>query len=132
MDLLGTPSPHGGARVQQHLHQADHAGIVDFDARVLGAANGNGQSQALQQREVHVRVQTAGLKAGEALGDLQETLAHLGQMFQPLSQAEVGQIVRADLIAQEGGELLVLFDKGVFPVGAEDGSAGAVECRAMG
>ena len=41
-------------------------------------------------------------------------------MVQALLQAEVSQVVRADLIAQEGGELLVLFDKSVFPVGAED------------
>ncbi|MBK7234294.1 MAG: hypothetical protein IPI02_01225 [Sterolibacteriaceae bacterium] len=41
-------------------------------------------------------------------------------MFEPLPQAEVGQIVRADLVAQEGGELLILLDEGVLPIGAKD------------
>jgi hypothetical protein len=43
-----------------------------------------------------------------------------GQVFEPLPQAEVRQIVRADLVAQEGGELLVLLDKRVLPVGTKD------------
>src|ERR1700751_4002917 len=67
-----------------------------------------------------MRVQASGLEGGEALGDAEELLAHLSQMVEPLAQTEVRQIVRADLIAQEGGELLVLFDKGVLPVGTKD------------
>src|SRR5579864_7896868 len=67
-----------------------------------------------------MRVQASGLEGGETLGDAKELLAHLAQMVEPLPQAEVRQIVRADLVAQESRKLLVLFDKGVLPVGTKD------------
>src|SRR3984893_18408103 len=67
-----------------------------------------------------MRVQASGLEGGEALGDAEELLAHVAQVFEPLSQAEVRQIVGADLGAQEGGELLVLLDKRVLAVGTKD------------
>src|SRR3954451_21739179 len=38
----------------------------------------------------------------------------------PFAQAEVAQIVRAELEAQEAGELLILPQQSVLPVGAED------------
>ena len=41
-------------------------------------------------------------------------------MLQAFLQPEVGEVVGAELVAQEGGELLVLLEEGVFPVGAED------------
>src|SRR5258708_37495303 len=41
-------------------------------------------------------------------------------MVQALVQPEIGQIVGTDLIAQEGGELLVLLHEGMFEVGPED------------
>src|SRR6266852_9511111 len=41
-------------------------------------------------------------------------------MVQSFLQAEVGQVVRTDLTAQERGELLVLLDEGVLGVSAED------------
>src|ERR1700740_259045 len=67
-----------------------------------------------------MRVQASGLEGGEAPGDAEELLAHLAQMVEPLPQAEVRQIIRADFVTQEGGEFLVLFDKGVLPVGTKD------------
>ena len=42
------------------------------------------------------------------------------QMVQPLLQSEVVQIVGAEFVAQIAGEFLVLLEKCVFPVGAED------------
>jgi hypothetical protein len=65
-------------------------------------------------------VQALRLEGGEAVGDRQELLAHGGQVFQALLQPEIRQIVGADLIAQEGGEVLVLLHEGVFEIGAED------------
>src|SRR5260370_22769566 len=41
-------------------------------------------------------------------------------MFEALLEPEVSEIVGAELVAQEGGELLVLFEESIFPVGAED------------
>ena len=79
-----------------------------------------GRARRCSKREVDVDVQALRLEGGEAIGDAEELLAHVGQVIEPLLQAEVGQIVGADLVAQEGGELLVLLDEGVLPVGAKD------------
>src|ERR1700736_4565421 len=46
MDLSGAPSQHSGAGMQQHLHQAEHAGVVQFDAGDFRRATRDGQRQA--------------------------------------------------------------------------------------
>ena len=120
MDLPGGPTADRRAAVEQHLHEPDHARVVDLDAGKLGGSHRDRQRQTLQERELDVDVQALRLEGGEAVGDRQELLAHGGQVVQALLQPEIGQIVGADLIAQEGGELLVLLDEGVFEVGAED------------
>src|SRR5207245_3974510 len=105
VELLGAPAADRGAGMQQHLHEANHAGVVDLDAGILGGSKGNRQCQALQEREVDMRVQAAGLEGGEAVGNAEELLAHVAQMFEPLPESEVGQAVAADLMAQDGGNL---------------------------
>src|SRR5258708_9953491 len=42
------------------------------------------------------------------------------EMVQSLFEPEVGEVVGDQLVAQEGGELFVLFEEGVLEVGAED------------
>src|ERR1700730_11521403 len=42
------------------------------------------------------------------------------EVVQSLLEAEVGEVVGDQLVAQEGGELFVLLEKGVLEVGAED------------
>ena len=118
--LLSTPAADGGAGMQQHLHEANDAGVVELDAGILRTAHGDGHGQALQQREVDLRVQAARLEGGEALGDAEEVLAQVGEVFESLSQSEVCQIVRAVLVAQEDSELLILLDERVLPVGTQD------------
>jgi len=66
MELLRGPAADGGAGMQQHLHEADHAGVVNLDAGVLGGADGDGQGEALQQWEVDVCVQAARLRDFQA------------------------------------------------------------------
>src|SRR5215470_9168661 len=41
-------------------------------------------------------------------------------MLQTFLQSEIAKIVGAELVAQEGGELFVLLEEAVLPVGAED------------
>ncbi len=41
-------------------------------------------------------------------------------MIQSFLQTEVGEVIGAEFISEEGRELLVLFEESVFPVGAED------------
>ncbi len=42
------------------------------------------------------------------------------RLIEPFLQTEVAQVVGAKFVAQEAGELLVLFEKGILPVGAEN------------
>ena len=120
MDLPGRATADGRAAVEQNLHEPDHTSVVDFDAGKLGGAYSDRQRETLQERELDVDIQALCLERGETIGNRQELLAHGGHMLQSLLQSEIGQIVGADLIAQEGGELFVLLDEGVFEVGAED------------
>ena len=59
------------------------------------------------------------LIAGETAGGALKRLADRVQMVQSFAQAEVGEVVGAELVAQEGGELFVLFEESVLEVGTE-------------
>jgi hypothetical protein len=61
-----------------------------------------------------------GLEAGEAVGDDLEPFTDSVEMFEPLLQAEVAQVVGDELIAQEAGELLILFQEYMFPLRTEN------------
>ena len=93
---------------------------MDLDAGIADPADGDRQGEALQKREVDVDVEPLRLKAGEAGGDGLETLANGIEMVQSLLKTEVGKVVGDQFVAQEGGELFVLFEEGVLEVGAED------------
>src|SRR5215471_6228582 len=67
-----------------------------------------------------MNIEALRLEPGKAVGDDLESLSHRIQMIQPLLQAEVAQIVGAEFVAQVAGELLILFEKGVLPVGTEN------------
>jgi len=120
VDLFGGPTTHRVAAVQEHLQQADDAGVMDFDAGIADRTDGNRQGQALQQREVHMDIEALSLEAGETVRDGLEPLAHRIEMIQPFLQPEIVQIIGTEFVAQVSGELFVLFEEGVFPVGAED------------
>src|SRR5438067_13219448 len=60
------------------------------------------------------------MEAGKAIGNGLEALADGIEMVQSLFELEVGEVVGDQLVAQEGGELFVLFEEGVLEVGAED------------
>src|SRR6266436_7380368 len=120
VDLLCGPTADGGAGVKEHLQEPDDAGVVDLDAGIPHRTGGNRQGQPLEQGEVHMDVEALGLERSETVGDGLESLAHGVQMIQPFLQAEVAQIVGAKLVAQEAGELLILFEESMLPVSAED------------
>ena len=119
--LFGAPAgDHRTTAVQQHFQQAEDAGVVDFDAGIADRAGDHGQSDPLQQRKVDVNVQPLGLESGEPAGHREQLFAHRGEIVQAFLEAEIGQVVGACLIAQIGGELLVLLDEGVAIVGAKN------------
>jgi len=67
-----------------------------------------------------MHVEPFGLKGGVVVRDCLKTLPHGVEMFQAFFEAKIGHVVRAELVAQESGELLVLFEEGILKVGAEN------------
>lgn len=61
MNVLGGPAADGVAAAEEHLQEPDDRRLVDFDAGMTHCADGDGQGQALQEREVHVDVQAVAL-----------------------------------------------------------------------
>ncbi len=60
----------------------DDPGVVDFDAGITDRADGDGQGDALQQREVHVDVEALSLKTGEAIRNGLEPFADGPEMVE--------------------------------------------------
>src|SRR5260221_3094775 len=119
-DLAGGPAADLRAGMQEDLEQADDARLVNLEAGIADGTDGDRVGEALQERKVDVDVEPLRLVAGEAIGDRLEGGAHGVEMIEPLSEAEVGEVVGSQLVAQEGPELLVLLEEGVLEVGAED------------
>ena len=67
-----------------------------------------------------MHIEALSLETSEAVRDGLEPFSHVVEMIESFLQAEVAQVIGAKLVAEEAGELLVLFEEGVFPVGAED------------
>src|SRR4029077_20323047 len=120
VDLLGGPAADMTAAMQEDFEQADDARVVDLDPRIAHRADGDRQGEALQQRKVDVDIEPLRLEAGKAIGDGLEALADGIEMIQSLFEAEVGEVVGDQLVAQEGSELFVLLEEGILEVGAED------------
>jgi hypothetical protein len=65
-------------------------------------------------------IEALSLETSEAVRDGLKSCAYVVEMIEPFPQTEVAQVVGAKLVAEEAGELLVLFEKSILPVGAED------------
>src|SRR5258708_21178818 len=120
VDLLGSPAADGGAAVQQNFHQANNPRFMDLDSGITDGANGHRQCQSLQEREIHADVEPLGLAIGKTISNDLESLPHDIQMIETLLQSEVAQIVGNQFVAQEPGELFILLEEGVLPIGSED------------
>jgi hypothetical protein len=82
VDLLGGPSTHGRTPVQENLQQADDTNIVEADAGIADRADGDGQGEPLEEREVHMHIQRAGLKTSETVSDDLKLLAYGVEVIQ--------------------------------------------------
>ena len=105
--------------MQENLHQPDDAGLVDLLQRIalpitIGSVRYPGQ------RKVDVNVEPLRLEGGEVAGDGLELFADRLEMVQAFLETEVVEIVGAQFVAQEGGELLVLLQERVLEIGAKD------------
>src|ERR1700739_4692022 len=65
-------------------------------------------------------VEALRLETGKAVRDRLKPFSHGVQMVESFLQAEVAQVIGAEFVAQVSGKLLILFEKGVLPVGAEN------------
>ena len=119
MNFGGAPSQHSGAGVEQHLHQAQHADVVEFDAGGLAALAWDRQREALEQREINMHVERLGFERGKAVGDAGEDAAHLIEMVETLVEPEVLEIVTERLQTQEGRELFIHSHDGILSVGPQ-------------
>src|SRR6516162_228110 len=119
MDLSGAPSAELGAAVKQDFHKTEHAGVLDFDAGDFGVSGRDGKSQTLEEGEVDVDVEGLGLELSKMVGDGGEGLTDGFQVVQGFFQSEVFEVIAEDLEAQEGGELLIHAQHGVFAAGAQ-------------
>src|SRR5215469_3011641 len=108
VDLLGGPAANLSAAVQEDFEEANEAGIVDLDPWIANRADGDRESKALEQREVDMNIEPLCLEGSKAASDGLEALAHRLKVVQTLLEAEIGKIVRDQLVAEEGGELFVL------------------------
>jgi hypothetical protein len=69
MNLLAGPGADGVATVEQHLQQADDPRLVDFDAGITHRTDRDGQSQPLQEWDVHVDVDAVAPEIGKTVSD---------------------------------------------------------------
>ena len=64
-----------GAAVQENFEETDDAWVVDLDTGIANRADGDRESEALQEREVDMDIEPLRLEAGEAAGDDLEPFA---------------------------------------------------------
>src|SRR5208337_1284097 len=131
MDLPGRPAADLRTAMQEDLEQADDARLVDLEAGITHRADRDRIGEALQQREIDMHVEPLGLQAGEAIRDRLEGGPHGIEMVEPLAQAEVGEIVGDQFVAQKGPQLLILFEEAALEVGAEDMMAGSMTVASL-
>ena len=93
MNLFGGPAADGAAVMQENLQQSDDPRVMDFDAGIANGADEDRQSDLPQQGKIHMHVETLRLEAGETVRDDLGSLAHLIEMVQTFSQAEIIQVV---------------------------------------
>src|SRR4249919_3277814 len=105
--------------MQENLEEANDSPVVDFDTGIADRADVDWQRNPLQKRKFDMNIEPLGLKASEAAGDDFERLADGIEIVQSLFEAEVVEVVGAELITQERCELFVLLQEGL-EVGTED------------
>ena len=75
------------------MEYSSHGRIVDFDAGIADRADGDGQSNPLQERKVDVDIEPLGLEAGETVGDGLERLTDCIEMVQASLETKVAEVV---------------------------------------
>ena len=97
MEVTGSPSGDTGAGMDEHFHEADQAGMVDFDSCNFGVAADDGEGQALEQREIHMDLEGLCLEGGETVSDGKEMGSYRCQMLDSLFKEEVFEVIATEL-----------------------------------
>jgi len=119
--FLGIPAAQGtGASAQQDLEQARHSDLVQANAGDLAFLEPNGFGQTGQKIELAMDIEVGRLVGSKSIQDSVAGGADLIQAIQALSEVEVGKVIGNHFQSQVSAPLLVLFDKAVLPIGAED------------
>ena len=66
---------------------------MDFDAGIADRADGDGQSNPLQERKVDVDIEPLRLETGKTVGDGLERLTDRIEMVQRLLETKVAEVV---------------------------------------
>lgn len=69
MEITSSPSGDTGTGMDEHFHEADQAGMVDFDSCNFGMAGNNWEGQTLEQGEIHMHLEGLRLEGSESVGD---------------------------------------------------------------
>ena len=93
VDLPGGPAADLAGAVQEDLEDADDARIMQLDAEIADRADGDGEGETLQHREVDMNIEPLRLAAGEAISDGLEPLAHGMEMIQSIPEMKIGEVV---------------------------------------
>jgi hypothetical protein len=70
------------AAVEQHFHESNHAGVVDFNAGYFALARREGKRQLLKQGKIDMDVEEFGFQAGETIRNHHQLLAEGAQILQ--------------------------------------------------
>ena len=112
MDLRRPPAAELGAAMQQHLHQADDAGVVDLDAGILGAADGDRAGPGAATAESpHGRSEHCAWKPAKRSVMARNFSRTASRWSSPFFRPKSARLLTQSSVAQEGGELFVLLDK---------------------
>lgn len=76
MEITRSPRGDAGTGMDEHLHETDQAGIVDFDSWDFGMAGDDRESQTLEEGEIHMDLEGLSLKGSEPVGNGEEVGAY--------------------------------------------------------
>jgi len=69
MEVMSSPRGDAGSGMNEDFHEADDTGVVDFDSWDFSMAGNDGEGQTLEQREIHMDLESVSFKGGETVGN---------------------------------------------------------------
>ena len=105
--------------LHQQFQKAHQSRVLQFDSGHLGFALDHGFGQSSQDIKLAMDIEMLGLGLGKTVRDELEAFPNRGPIFERFFEAKILEIIGDDLLTQKGGSLFILFEEGVFVIGAE-------------